>query len=69
MALVIVGVGGYLHYTNVNKFLKKIFFSETSNTFCKELYTFMCNITKKLSFLVKILQNATHNKDLKYIYL
>ena len=34
-----------------------------SNTFCKELYTCMCNITKKLSFLVEILHNVTHNKD------
>ena len=25
----------------------------------------MCNITKELSFLVKILHNVTHNKDLK----
>ena len=24
---------------------------------------FMCNITKKLSFLVKILYNVTHTKD------
>ena len=36
-----------------------------SNTFCKQLYTCMCNFTKKLSFLVKTLHNVTHNKDLK----
>ena len=38
-----------------------------SNTFCKELYTSMCNITKKLSFFFffyfKILHKVTHNKD------
>ena len=34
-------------------------FLNNSNTFCKELYTCMCNITKKLSFLVKILYNVT----------
>ena len=33
------------------------------NSFCKEFYTCMCNITKKLSFLVKILYNVTHAKD------
>ena len=35
------------------------------NTFCKELYTCTCNITKKLSFLFKILHNVTHNRDWK----
>ena len=35
------------------------------NTFCKGLYTYMCNIAKKLSFLVKILHNVTRNKELK----
>ena len=40
-------------------------FLNNLNTFCKELYTCMCNITKELSFLVKILHNVTHNKDLK----
>ena len=29
------------------------------NTFCKEFYTCMCNITKKLSSLVKNMFNAT----------
>ena len=31
--------------------------------FCKEFYTCICNITKKLSFLVKILYNVTLTKD------
>ena len=38
-------------------------FLNNLNTFCKEFYTCMCNITKKLSFLVKILYNVTHTKD------
>ena len=39
-------------------------FLNNSNTFCKGLYICMFNITKKLSFWVKILHNVTHNKDL-----
>ena len=33
------------------------------NTFCKEYYTCTCNITKKLSFLVKMLYNVTLTND------
>ena len=34
-------------------------FLNNLNTFCKEFYTCMCNIAKKLSFLLKILYNVT----------
>ena len=34
-------------------------FLNNLNTFCKELYTCTCNITKKLSLLLKILYNVT----------
>ena len=40
---------------------------------CKELYTYTCNITKKLSFLVEILCIVTHtlidNKSISCITL
>ena len=38
-------------------------FLNNLNSFCKEFYTGMCNITKKLSVFVKILLNVTHTKD------
>ena len=34
-------------------------FLNNLNTFCEEFYTCMCNIAKKLSFLVKVLYNVT----------
>ena len=37
--------------------------SSCSNSFCKEFYTCMCNITKILSVLVKILYTVTNTKD------
>ena len=39
-----------------------VFFNNL-NTFCKEFHTCMCNIAKKLYFLVKILYNVTLTKD------
>ena len=39
------------------------FFLDNLNSFYKEFYTCICNITKKLSFLVKILYNVTLTKD------
>ena len=39
-----------------------VFFNNL-NSFCKEFYTCMCNITKKLSFWDKTLYNVTHTKD------
>ena len=40
------------------------FFINNLNTFCKEFYTCMRNITKKLSFLVEISYNVTITKGL-----
>ena len=48
-------------------------FLNNLNTFCKESYTCMCSIAKKLCFLVKILYNVTHtmidNKTINCITL